>query len=157
MSLSDAAGELLTKLTDKATEVAPELAEKGFDSLLDKGEDFLDDSGLDAELVEGGKEALEILKEGKDPFVRLSTEAFGYVLGHFTNNDEEAARNVFIATQADYATRRRWMQEGGDLAQKDREERDAAWEAAKAVLKKVGTFGLKFLLKLVTSQLGLPF
>jgi len=48
------------------------------------------------------------------------------------------------------------MQSAGDAAVKDVEEREAAWEEVKGVLKTVGTIGLKFLVKLALAGVGVP-
>jgi hypothetical protein len=154
MSLDAAA--LLAKLVDTSIEKAPELSSKGFDALLKEGTGLIEDLGLEGEAKDGAEAALKELEENKQPFLRLSTEAFGYVLGHFANDEEETARNHYIATQATYAERRAWMQEGGDLAVKDKEERDAAWDEVVKVLKKIVIKGLPFVLKLVANGLGVP-
>jgi hypothetical protein len=154
MSLDAAA--LLAKLADSAVDKAPEMASKGFDSLLKEGSGLIEDLKLEGEAKDGAEAVLKELEENKKPFVRLSTEAFGYVLGHFANDEEETAKNHYIATQATYAERRVWMQEGGDLAAKDKQEREESWEDVKRVLKKVVTVGLPFALKLVANGLGIP-
>lgn len=154
MSLDAAA--LLAKLADSAIDKAPELSSKGFDTLVKEGTGLIEDLGLEGDAKDGAEAVLKELEENKKPFMRLSTEAFGYVLGHFANDEEETAKNHYIATQATYAERREWMQEGGDLAVKDREERDAAWDEVVKVLKKVVLKGLPFALKLVANGLGLP-
>jgi len=146
---------LLELLVSKGEEIAPEAASKGFDALLDEGGSFL--AGLaDDDLKEGGAVALEILKDGKQPFMRLTAEGFAFVLGHFASGDEEAAKNRYIATQATYAERRKWMQEGGDLLAKETAEKAAAWEAVKATLQKIVVKGLPFVLKFAVKALGIP-
>ena len=150
------AAALLSMLADTALDKSEELSSKGFDALLKEGTSLIEDLGLEGDAKEAAEAALKELEEGKQPFVRLTTEAFGYVLGHFANNEKETAKNHYIATQATYAERRVWMQEGGDIAQRDKEERDASWDAVAAVLKKIVTKGLPFVLKLVAKVLGIP-
>ena len=156
MSLDITPGALLTSLAEKLGADSEKLSSKGFDALLKEGAGLIEDLGLEGDAKEGAEVVLKELEENKKPFMRLSTEAFGYVLGHFANDEEETARNHYIATQATYAERRAWMQEGGDLLVKDKEERDKAWDDVVAVLKKIVVKGLPFALKLVANALGLP-
>jgi hypothetical protein len=153
MDLSPAA--LLELLVDKGEQIAPEAASKGFDAVLDEMDGFLGDIG-GAELQEDGAAVLGILKENKAPFMRLSAEGFARVLGHFANGEEELAENHYISTQATFAERRRWMQEGGDALAKETAEKAAAWAAVKATLQKVVTKGLPIALKLAAKVLGIP-
>jgi len=153
MSLLDPS-ELLDKLGDKAEE---EFADKGagwFDDLLGEGRKLVDEE-LDDELKDGATEALDKLEAGKAPILRLGEFGLAKIVGYFGTDKEEDARNVYIATTASYEERRKWMQEGGDLAQKDREERDKAWEETKETLKEIGMTGLKLLAKLLAGALKL--
>lgn len=153
MSLDAAA--VLDLLTNKAEEIVPEVASRGFDKVLDEGADLLDK--LDDETAkEGGKAVLDVLEKNKQPFMRLTAEGFALVAANFAAGKDEAAMNHYIATQATYAERRAWMQQGGDSAQKEREERAAAWDAVKEVLKEIVKVGLPFLLKLAAKAVGLP-
>lgn len=148
--------DLIGKLASRAADEAPELASKGFDAVLKEGTSLVEDLKLEGDAKEGAEAVLSKLEENKEPFMRLSAESFGYVLGYFANDDEEAAKNHYIATQATYAERRVWMQEGGDLAAKDKAERAEAWETVRVVLKEVVTVGLPFALKLIANVLGIP-
>jgi hypothetical protein len=153
MSLDPSA--VLDLLTDKAEEIAPEIASRGFDKVLDAGSDLIGELEDDT-AKEGGKAVLGILESNKDPFMRLTAEGFSLIAANFAAGKDETAMNIYIATQATYAERRAWMQQGGDLAQKEREERAAAWDAVKEVLKQVVKTGLPFLLKLAAKAVGLP-
>jgi hypothetical protein len=156
MSLDLDPAKLLSTLAEKLDDNSEKISEKGFEEILKGGDKLIEDLKLEGDAKDGAEAVLKELEENKQPFLRLSGEAFGYVLGHFANDEEETAMNHYIATQATYAERRKWMQEGGDLAVKDREERDAAWENVKMVLKKIVLKGLPFALKLVANGLGLP-
>lgn len=153
MSLDPSA--LLSLLKDKAEEIAPEVASRGFDKVLEEGDKLLGDVE-DENLKTGGEFVLNELKENKQPFMRLTAEGFALVAANFAAGKDEAAMNHYIATQATYAERRAWMQQGGDLAQKEREEREQAWENVKSVLQKIVLKGLPFLLKLAAKAVGLP-
>lgn len=153
MSLDAAA--VLKLVTSRASEIVPEVASKGFDAVLGDGDDLLD--GLEDETAkEGGRAVLNVLKKNKQPFMRLTAEGFALVVANFAAGKDETAMNLYMATQATYPERRAWMQAGGDLAQKEREESDQAWESVKAVLQEIITVGLPFVLKLVANAVGLP-
>ena len=149
------ANAVLDLLTAKADEIAPEVASRGFDKVLDAGDDLLAELG-DETAKAGGEAVLATLKNNKQPFMRLTAEGFSLIAANFAAGKDETAMNLYIATQATYTERRAWMQQGGDLAQQEREERNAAWEAVKAVLQEVVTVGLPFLLKLAAKAVGIP-
>jgi len=153
MSLLDPS-ELLTALGDKAES---EFAAKGdgwFDDILSEGRK-LSENELPDELKTAASDALDELEVNKAPLLRLGAFGLAQVVGYFGSDKEEEAKNAYIAKQATYEERRKWMQVGGDLAQQDREERDKAWDETKELLKKIGTVGLKVLTKVLLGSLGL--
>lgn len=149
---------LLDKAKAKAAEKGEELLdEKGpgvIDDLLKEGHDLLDVE-TDGDLAKAGHEALELLGENKTPFLRLGKVGFARLVGHWERADEAEARRHYLTHQATYQERRDAMQRAGDELVDAEDEAKAAWEETKAVLKKVGTLGLKFLVKLAISGLAL--
>lgn len=150
MSLKD-------KLLEKASDLIDDKSEEWLDKLLEEGRDLADEHG---DTLDGGKEAankaLDKLEANKQPFLRLGKVGMGHLLAMWQDDEKAEARRHYLATQATYAERRAAMQEAGDAAAKDADERKAAWEAIEATLKEVGTIGLKFLVRLVLTSLGVP-
>lgn len=150
MSLKD-------KLLEKAEELIDDRSEGWLDKLIDEGRGLADEH---ADTLEGGKDAankaLDKLSENKQPFLRLGKVGMGHLLAMWQDGEEAEARRHYLATQATYDERRAAMQAAGDAAAKDADERKAAWEAVQATLKEIGTIGLKFVLKVALTSLGVP-
>lgn len=142
------------------------LLAKGVDLIDDKGEEWLGkvigegrkllDTEVDGETAKAGHDALELLDENKQPFVRLGKVGFAQLVAYWEDGEEAEARRQYLATSATYAERRAAMHEAGDAATKDADERKAAWEAVEAVLKKIGTVGLQFIVGMIAKSLGIP-
>jgi|GEM_PF-5638038 len=140
------------KLLDTVTSAGVKIADGAVEELFEEGHDLLDQE-TDGELAKAGHDALELIEANKEPFLRLTQVGFAKVVGHFGSGDEEAAMNEYMAQKATYQERRRWMQEGGDLAMKAAESAETNWSAVLDVLKQVGELGLKFLIKIAMTAL----
>jgi len=160
---------LLDTLLEKANDLVEDKSEEWFDKLLAEGRDLatapdLEDVAYSEEEEDetvvaaraAGNEALDLLEENKQPFLRLANLGFAKLIAHWEDDDEAEARRYYLTKQATYAERRAAMHAGGDAAAKDRDERDEAWDAVAGVLKQVGTLGLKFLVNLAAKSVGLP-
>lgn len=142
------------KAAEKGEELLDEKGPKAMDDLLSEGHALLD-SEVDGELAKAGHDALELLGENKAPFLRLGKVGFARLVGHWENGDEAEARRHYLTFEATYQERRDAMHRAGDALVDAEDEAKAAWAATKAVLVKLGTMGLKFLVKLAISSLAL--
>ena len=155
MSLLDIdPSELIGKLGDKAESEFASKGEGWLDDLLGEGRKIATDE-LDSDALEGALDGLDVLEAGKQPFLRLSEHGLARIVGYLGSDEEEKAKNVYLATQATFAERRAAMHAAGDAAQQDREERDAAWAEVQEVLKKVGAIALKVIVKALVGALAL--
>jgi hypothetical protein len=149
---------LKEKLIEKAEDLLDDKAEGWLDKLLEEGRDLATEH--EGTLGEDGKkaadDALDLLTENKQPFLRLGKLGFAHLVAMWEDDDKAEARRHYLATEATFEERRAAMQAAGDAAAKDRDERIAAWEAVEDVLKKVGTLGLKFVINLAAKGVGLP-
>lgn len=152
----------LLDLIDKAKAAAAakgeawldETAPGKLDDLLQEGHKLLD-TEVDGELAKAGHDALELLEANKTPFLRLGKVGFARLVGHWEKADEAEARRFYLAHTATYEERRAAMHAAGDALTAAEDEAQAAWAEVKAVLTKLGTLGLKFLVKLAISSLVL--
>jgi hypothetical protein len=129
--------------------------------VLDKGLDLLEDvDEIPDDLKAAGREAIDLVRANKTPFIRLGEDGFARLLGHWEDADEAAARRHYLAHEASFAERRAAMHAGTDqlIAAEDKAKaaKEAAWELAKDILKKVGTVGLQFLVRAAGTALGVP-
>lgn len=146
---------LLDDLTSKGEDLIDDKGEGWLDKVIDEGRDFVGGTALDPELAEVADKTLDKLSENTRPFLRLGKVGLGLVAGHLENDDENEAKRVYIATQATYEERRAFMQAAGDEAWDERKERDEAWEEVMVVLKEIGSIGLKVLIKVLRSSIGI--
>ena len=156
--------DTLAKIGEKGVDLIEGEGDDWADKLIEGGRDSKDDI---VELVAGvlpGSETitgdavddvLDLLAANTQPFVRLTSIGFAQLVGYFNTGEDEKAKNLYMATQATYEERRAWIQAGGDIAQKEREDRDKNWEEVKDVLAQVGKIGLQVLLAALKLFIGI--
>ncbi len=143
-------------LIDKAAELVDDHSEEWADKLLKEGRELAKDDALGDDGKKAAGESLDLLEANKQPFLRLGKLGFTTLLAMWRDDEKAEARRRYLETQATYAERRAAMHAAGDAAADDRTARKAAWEAVEDTLKEIGTIGLKFLLKVALTSLGVP-
>lgn len=157
---------LKEKLAANANELVDDKAEGWLDKGLDEGEKLVDDYIKGFTLLseedkkktrEKAKETIDVLRNGSDSLARLGTLGFAKFTAYLVeDNEEDEARRYYLAHDATFAERRRRMQAitDGLISVEDAEQ--AAWEAARDVVKQAASLALPFLLKLVAKMAGIP-
>lgn len=145
---------------EKGSELIAERGEKGIDKVLDQGDKLLKDFVSDEAMLKEGREAIDLVRANKTPFLRLGEDGFARLLGHWEDADEAAARRHFFEFEATYAERRAGMHASTDqlIEAEDaaKAAKEAAWETVKDILKKVGTAGLGLLVRAAAASFGIP-
>ena len=149
MSLID---DLKKSIEQEGEGALQDLTEGWMDKFLDEGRALKQDLEESSEHA-GAADAIRLLNENKEPFLRLGSLGLARILAHWENDDAAEARRVYLATEATFEERRAAMQAAGDAAVAEKKERDASWEAVQATLLAIGSAGLKFLVKLAMSRL----
>ena len=149
---------LLETLHEKGDDIIDERGEEWLGKLIKEGRKQAEEAtapkeGEKEDPLKGaaGKAAaadtFDVLEANKRPFVRLGKVGFAWVLGHWEDGDEAAAKRRYIATQATFAERRRFMHEAGDRVQALAKEREESWSDVVDVLEQIGSIGVKALVK----------
>jgi hypothetical protein len=128
---------------DRAASLVGDRGEGWLDEVLDAASDMVD-TEEDAGVAKAAADAIEVLKENKQPFLRLGNVGFAWVAANFDDDMEEAKR-AYMATRATYAERRAFKHALTDRLVDWTAEASAAWEAVVAVLRKIGDVALAFL------------
>ena len=141
------------------SDVSKELDEAGdkfIEDLLTKSRASLASSAdtLGPEGVAAASRAIDILRENRTHFYRLSKVEFAYVLAHWGDKEEAEARRTFLATTATFKERRKAMHAAGDKVEALAKAREDAWNKTKEILQDIGTIGLSFLIKLAIAAIA---
>lgn len=148
------------KAHDEGKDLIAEKGPEGIDKVLDKGEELLEGLVTDEDMLKEGREAIDLVRGNKTPFLRLGEDGFARLLGYWENADERAARLHYLEHEATYDEARAAMHAGTDqlIEAEDRAKaaKEAAWETVREVLKKVGTAGLGLLVRAAAASIGIP-
>jgi len=148
------------------------LLEKGGDLIDDKGEDWVDEAVAtgrdivnealadeDDPLQEKGAkvahEALDRLAAHKRDFVALGKVGFAWLVAHWEDDGEAAAKRYYLEREATFAERRAAMHAAGDAVAAARKAREEAWESVAHTMRQVGETAFKALVKAAPLLLGI--
>jgi len=138
---------------DKASILLGDRGEGWLDEVLDAGEDLVD-AEADGEYAKAGAEAITLLRENKQPFLRMGDVTLAWVAANF-DDDQEEAKRVYMATRATYAERRAYKHALTDHLIDWTAEASDAWDAVADVLGKIGNIGLRLITKAALGTIGL--
>lgn len=151
MSLVD---NITEKLASKATDLVEKKGGEYFDDLIEEGDKQI--KNLPEDVRDEAGKALDVIEGMKTPLLRLTNSGFARLLGHWQDEKEADARRFYLEHKATYLERRQAIWAAGDQLVDNEDADQAAWEAVKKGLKKVGVVGLKFLGGLLLKSLGIP-
>ena len=98
---------------------------------------------------------LDEIDDLREPAKVLTFTALSWVVGFLEDGNDAEARRVWLEREATFEERQAAITAAGDAVQKEREQRDAAFDAFVEQVRTLGTIGLKVLATLALGAIGI--
>lgn len=141
---------ILRALTEVASEAGDDWIEHGLAEARRSAEHALSD---EPEQRKAAMEALAHLDANRDRLAGLTRGSLVGLLAHVASGNDEAARELYLATAATFEERRAAAAASTAETIREKEERVEAWEALRSVLVTVGRAAVGVLTTLLLGAL----